>query len=166
MAAAGAVLADWRKPLASEDGVFLAKPHRERSISEAHRLRRRGASRRHIPATGHFVAFLSDRDGHVDVWLTQVGSGTVSQPDPRERALGTRESIDPPSGVLARWLGCHILGLPQASTAGTAKKSTSGQCQRLADSQRYTCRVWLSSIGHATAPGSRTTRPGPETRFS
>jgi Tol biopolymer transport system component len=28
-----------------------------------------------ISRDGHFVAFLSDRDGHVDVWLTQVGSG-------------------------------------------------------------------------------------------
>src|SRR5207245_10404629 len=24
---------------------------------------------------GHFVAFLSDRDGQMDVWVTQVGSG-------------------------------------------------------------------------------------------
>ena len=24
---------------------------------------------------GHFVAFLSDRDGHTDVWITQIGSG-------------------------------------------------------------------------------------------
>src|SRR5436309_14429106 len=24
---------------------------------------------------GHFVAFLSDRDGQMDVWVTQIGSG-------------------------------------------------------------------------------------------
>ena len=28
-----------------------------------------------ISRDGHFVAFLSDRDGQMDVWLTQVGSG-------------------------------------------------------------------------------------------
>jgi Tol biopolymer transport system component len=26
---------------------------------------------------GHFVSFLSDRDGHTDVWVTQVGSGEL-----------------------------------------------------------------------------------------
>jgi hypothetical protein len=28
-----------------------------------------------VSREGHFVAFLSDRDGQMDVWLTQVGSG-------------------------------------------------------------------------------------------
>src|SRR5271168_3838858 len=28
-----------------------------------------------VSRDGHFVAFLSDRDGHVDVWVTQAGSG-------------------------------------------------------------------------------------------
>ena len=28
-----------------------------------------------VSRDGHFVAFLSDRDGHMDVWVTQVGSG-------------------------------------------------------------------------------------------
>jgi len=28
-----------------------------------------------ISRDGHFVAFLSDRDGHMDVWVTQAGSG-------------------------------------------------------------------------------------------
>jgi len=28
-----------------------------------------------VSRDGHFVAFLSDRDGKVDVWITQVGSG-------------------------------------------------------------------------------------------
>ena len=28
-----------------------------------------------VSRDGHFVAFLSDRDGQMDVWLTQVGSG-------------------------------------------------------------------------------------------
>jgi Tol biopolymer transport system component len=29
-----------------------------------------------VSRDGHFVAFLSDRDGEMDVWVTQVGSGT------------------------------------------------------------------------------------------
>jgi Tol biopolymer transport system component len=28
-----------------------------------------------VSRDGHFVAFLSDRDGHMDVWVTQIGSG-------------------------------------------------------------------------------------------
>ena len=28
-----------------------------------------------ISRDGHFVAFLSDRDGQMDVWVTQIGSG-------------------------------------------------------------------------------------------
>ncbi len=28
-----------------------------------------------VSRDGHFVAFLSDRDGQMDVWVTQVGSG-------------------------------------------------------------------------------------------
>ena len=28
-----------------------------------------------ISRDGHLIAFLSDRDGQMDVWLTQVGSG-------------------------------------------------------------------------------------------
>ena len=28
-----------------------------------------------VSRDGHFVAFLSDRDGYTDVWVTQVGSG-------------------------------------------------------------------------------------------
>jgi Tol biopolymer transport system component len=28
-----------------------------------------------VSRDGHFVAFLSDRDGHMDVWVTQAGSG-------------------------------------------------------------------------------------------
>ncbi len=62
-----------------------------------------------VSRDGHFVAFLSDRDGQMDVWVTQVGSGAVPQLDPRKRS-GTRQSIDPHPGVLARWLSRHVLG--------------------------------------------------------
>ena len=36
---------DWRKPLASQDGVLLAKPHRGRTISDGHGIRWIGAGR-------------------------------------------------------------------------------------------------------------------------
>ena len=39
-----------------------------------------------ISRDGRFVAFLSDRDGPMDVWITQVGVGRVPQPDARQRA--------------------------------------------------------------------------------
>src|SRR6267378_8239902 len=50
-----------------------------------------------VSRDGHFVAFLSDRDGQMDVWVTQVGSGQFhnltrgSAPElvnPSVRALG------------------------------------------------------------------------------
>ena len=34
-----------------------------------------GAEQAAVSRDGHFVAFLSDRDGKMDVWITQVGSG-------------------------------------------------------------------------------------------
>lgn len=57
---------------------------------------------------GHFVAFLSDRDGPMDVWVTQIGSGQFhnltrgSMPDlvnPSIRALG----FSPDSSTVTFW---------------------------------------------------------------
>ena len=62
-----------------------------------------------VSRDGHFVAFLSDRDGQMDVWVTQVGSGEFhnltrgSVPD-----LANPSIRDP--GVLARRLSGHVLG--------------------------------------------------------
>jgi len=58
---------------------------------------------------GHFVAFLSDRDGPMDVWVTQVGSGefhnlthgTVSElPNASLRTLG----FSPDGSLVTFWL--------------------------------------------------------------
>ena len=70
----GSRAGDRHRPLASEDGVLLAKSHRRRAISDGHGLRWNGTGRC-VSRDGHFVAFLSDRDGQMDVWVTQVGSG-------------------------------------------------------------------------------------------
>jgi Tol biopolymer transport system component len=52
----------WRNPIA--DARFL-------TITDSDGLEQAAA----VSRDGHFVAFLSDRDGQMDVWLTQVGSG-------------------------------------------------------------------------------------------
>ena len=36
-----------------------------------------------ISPDGRFVAFLADRDGQFDIWVSQVGTGTVRQPHAR-----------------------------------------------------------------------------------
>jgi Tol biopolymer transport system component len=62
-----------------------------------------------VSRDGHFVAFLSDRDGQMDVWVTQVGSGqfhnltrgTVQElVNPSVRTLG----FSPDGSVVTFWL--------------------------------------------------------------
>ena len=52
----------WRNPIA--DGRF-------QTVTDFDGVEQAAA----VSRDGHFVAFLSDRDGHMDVWVTQVGSG-------------------------------------------------------------------------------------------
>jgi Tol biopolymer transport system component len=62
-----------------------------------------------VSRDGHFVAFLSDRDGQMDVWVTQVGSGQFhnltrgSAPElvnPSVRALG----FSPDGSLVTYWV--------------------------------------------------------------
>jgi Tol biopolymer transport system component len=62
-----------------------------------------------VSRDGHFVAFLSDRDGQMDVWVTQVGSGQFhnltrgSAPElvnPSVRTLG----FSPDGSLVAFWV--------------------------------------------------------------
>jgi Tol biopolymer transport system component len=62
-----------------------------------------------VSRDGRFVAFLSDRDGRVDVWVTQVGTGqfyNVTRNDPREfinpsvRTLG----FSPDGSLVTFWV--------------------------------------------------------------
>ena len=62
-----------------------------------------------VSRDGQFVAFLSDQDGKMDVWVTQVGSGVFHNLT-RGQRTGTRQSIGSDSGVLARWRFRHFLG--------------------------------------------------------
>ncbi len=52
----------WRNPLANA---------RFQTVTDFEGLQEAAA----VSRDGHFVAFLSDRDGRMDVWVTQVGSG-------------------------------------------------------------------------------------------
>ena len=52
----------WRNPIA--DAKF-------QTVTDSDGLEQAAA----VSRDGHFVAFLSDREGHMDVWVTQVGSG-------------------------------------------------------------------------------------------
>jgi Tol biopolymer transport system component len=52
----------WRNPIA--DARF-------QTVTDSDGLEQAAA----VSRDGHFVAFLSDREGHMDVWVTQVGSG-------------------------------------------------------------------------------------------
>ncbi len=66
---------DWNKPLASADGVRSRRnpiaDARFQTITGSDGVEQAAA----VSRDGHFVAFLSDRDGPMDVWVTQVGSG-------------------------------------------------------------------------------------------
>ncbi|MCU1311921.1 MAG: tolB protein [Candidatus Angelobacter sp.] len=54
----------WRNPIADS---------RFQTVTESDGVEQAAA----VSRDGHFVAFLSDRDGQVDVWVTQVGSGQL-----------------------------------------------------------------------------------------
>jgi hypothetical protein len=61
-----------------------------------------------VSRDGHFVAFLSDRDGQMDVWVTQVGSGQF-----HNLTHGSAKDIANPLvralGFFSRWLSRHVL---------------------------------------------------------
>src|ERR1700691_2596505 len=84
---------DWGKPLAAQDGVLLAKPRRERTISDGLRLRWIGAGR--CGLTRRSSRSVSVGPGRTDGRLAYPGRfGRLPQPDPWE-CFGTCESIDP-----------------------------------------------------------------------
>ena len=98
-----------------------------------------------VSRDGHFVAFQSDRDGQMDVWVTQVGSGQFHNLTPDSRPMA---------------LSLHF-GFAK-KTARAVATSVSGQSQRWADNRSRTLKAWLSSTGRATVRDWRITRPDPE----
>src|SRR5215469_13430767 len=90
---------------------IAAWPIRKSGISQQHTLAgccsggSRGSGRR----DGQFVAFLSDRDGQVDVWVTQIGSGQFhnlthgSAPEPVNPAVRTL-GFSPDGSLVTFWV--------------------------------------------------------------
>ena len=104
-----------------------------------------------VSRDGHFVAFLSDRDGQMDVWLTQVGSGvfhnlthgTVSElPNPSIRNLGfspdgafvtfwVRKQDGSTGGNIGTWAAPTLGGEPRPYLNGVAELDWSPDGGRL-----------------------------------
>ena len=74
-AGGGSRAGDWHRPLASQrTEYFWRNPiadARFQTVTDFDGVEQAAA----VSRDGHFVAFLSDRDGQMDVWVTQVGSG-------------------------------------------------------------------------------------------
>ena len=105
-----------------------------------------------VSRDGHFVAFLSDRDGQMDVWVTQVGSGEFhnlthgSFPElvnPSIRTLGfspdgslvtfwVRKPGDLSSGDISIWAVPTLGGEPRSYLEGVAEFDWSHDGSRLA----------------------------------
>ncbi len=105
-----------------------------------------------VSRDGHFVAFLSDRDGQMDVWVTQVGSGQLhnlthgSAPElvnPSIRALGfspdgsfvtywNRRHDGSTPGDISVWAAPTLGGEPRPYLGGAAEFDWSRDASRLA----------------------------------
>jgi hypothetical protein len=85
-----------------------------------------------VSRDGHFVAFLSDRDGQMDVWVTQVGSGQFhnltrgSAKDIANQSVRTL-GFSPDGSLVTFWLR------KQGSASGSGIDVWG--CQRLGDSR-------------------------------
>ena len=105
-----------------------------------------------VSRDGHFVAFLSDRDGQMDVWLTQVGSGQFhnltrgTSPElvnPSVRTLGfspdgslvtfwVRKQDGSSAGDISIWAVPTLGGQPKPYLDGVAEFDWSPDGSRLA----------------------------------
>jgi Tol biopolymer transport system component len=105
-----------------------------------------------ISRDGHFVAFLADRDGHMDVWVTQAGSGefhnlthgtTPELLNPSVRTLGftpdgalvtfwVRKQGGANSGDISIWAVPTLGGEPRPYLEGAAEADWSRDGLRLA----------------------------------
>jgi len=105
-----------------------------------------------VSRDGHFVAFLSDRDGQMDVWLTQVGSGqfhnltrgsALELVNPSVRTLGfspdgsfvtfwVRKKDGSSGGDISIWAVPTLGGEPRPYLEGVAELDWSHDGSRLA----------------------------------
>ena len=114
-----------------------------------------------ISRDGQFVAFLSDRDGQMDVWVTQVGSGqfhnlthgsAAELENPSVRTLG----FSPDGSLVTYW----------ARKPGTSNGTDIGiwAVPTLGASRTRTWKGRLNMIGQTTANSLPITKPVRETR--
>ncbi|HYI16685.1 MAG TPA: hypothetical protein VEX37_14905, partial [Thermomicrobiales bacterium] len=128
----------WRNPLA--DAGF-------QSVTDFAGIEQAAA----ISRDGRFVAFLSDRDGRMDVWVTQVGTGQFYNltrgrvpelVNPSVRTLGfspdgalvtfwAREVGGPDAGDIAIWAVPTLGGQPRLYLEGVAEFDWSNDAARL-----------------------------------
>jgi Tol biopolymer transport system component len=105
-----------------------------------------------VSRDGHLIAFLSDRDGQMDVWITQAGSGQFHNLtrggarnilNPSVRALGfspdgsavtfwTRKQDGPSGGNIGVWAVPTLGGEPRLYLEGVAEYDWSPDGGRLA----------------------------------
>jgi Tol biopolymer transport system component len=105
-----------------------------------------------ISRDGHFVAFLSDREGQIDVWVTQVGSGVshnltrgtspglinpsirtlAFSPDGSFVTFWLRRQDGSPSGNIGVWAVPTLGGEPRPYLEGVAEFDWSPDGSRLA----------------------------------
>jgi Tol biopolymer transport system component len=129
----------WRSPIA---GARLQTVTDFEGVDEAAAVSR----------DGHFIAFLSDRDGPMDVWLTQVGSGQFHNlthgsfpglANPSLRSLGFspdgslvafwfRKADGSSTGDIGIWAVPTLGGQPRPYLAGVAEFDWSHDGSRLA----------------------------------
>jgi len=129
----------WRNPIA--DARF-------QTVTDFEGVERDAA----VSRDGHFVAFLSDRDGQMDVWVTQVGSGQFhnlthgSAPElvnPSVRTLGfspdgsfvtfwVRKQNGSKGGDIGIWAVSTLGGQPRPYLEGVAEFDWSHDASRLA----------------------------------
>ena len=115
-----------------------------------------------ISRDGHFVAFLSNRDGNMDIWVTQIGSGQFHNlPQGNAPELvnpAVRELAFSPDSSLVTYWGRK----PDSARV----ISVSSPFPRLAASPKRILRALPSTIGRATDRGWLTTHRAQETRYT
>jgi len=128
----------WRNPIASA---------RFQTVTDLDGVAQAAA----VSRDGHFVAFLSDRDGQMDVWVTQAGSGEFhnltrgSAPElvnPSVRTMGftpdgslvtfwVRKQNGPSGGDISIWAVPTLGGQPRPYLEGVAEFDWSHDGSRL-----------------------------------
>jgi Tol biopolymer transport system component len=134
-----------------------------------------------VSRDGQFVAFLSDRDGKMDVWVTQLGSGQFhnltrgSAPElvnPSVRTLGfspdssfvtfwVRKKDGSTGSDISIWAVPTLGGQPKPYLEGVAEFDWSRDGSRLAYTRGLTTPVRLNGLGYRRVSPSSLRRRAP-----